>query len=96
MKTFALLTLIALFSAGCASQSIMADKEDVKVSREPADKDCQELGKVTGSSLSAKATQEEVLEDMKQNAANKGANYVVVEQYSDMGSAVTGVAYKCP
>ena len=81
---------------GCSSQSILPDKEGVKASREPADKDCKELGKVRGTSISAKGSREEVLEDLKQETANKGGNYVVVQQYSDNGTSVTGVAYQCP
>ncbi|MCC7403936.1 MAG: DUF4156 domain-containing protein [Bdellovibrionales bacterium] len=84
------------FIGGCSSQSVLPDKEDIKTSRsKPSDK-CELIGKVAGNSLSTKATPEQVLEDMKQDAANKGANYVMVEQYSPTGTSVTGIAYKCP
>ncbi|MCB0366360.1 MAG: DUF4156 domain-containing protein [Bdellovibrionaceae bacterium] len=81
---------------GCSTHSVLPDKEDIKTSREKPDDDCEALGKVTGNSISTKATPEQVLEDMKQEAANKGANYVMVEQYSPTGTSVTGLAYKCP
>lgn len=88
--------LVLLFLAGCASQSIMPEKDEVKVSREDADKeDCKFISKVSGNSVSIKATREQVLEDMKQDAANKGANYVVVKNFSDTGTSVTGLAYQC-
>ncbi|MCB0385182.1 MAG: DUF4156 domain-containing protein [Bdellovibrionales bacterium] len=88
--------IILIWLDGCASQSVLPDKEDIKTSREKPDDDCEALGKVTGNSISTKATPEQVLEDMKQEAANKGANYVMVEQYSPTGTSVTGLAYKCP
>lgn len=90
------LIAVTFLVSGCASQSVLPDKEDIKTSRKEPDKDCQSLGKVTGTSLSTKATPEQVLENMKQDAANKGANYVLVKQYSDTGTSVTGIAYKCP
>ena len=87
---------LAFWVSGCASHSVLPDKEDIKTSRNEPDKDCQSLGKVTGTSLSTKAKPEDVLENMKQDAANKGANYLLVKQYSDTGTSVTGIAYKCP
>ena len=54
------------------------------------------MGKISGRANSSKGTQEQALEDLKREAANKGANYVVVKQYSDLGTAVTGMAYECP
>jgi hypothetical protein len=79
-----------------AKMSDLPDKENVKVSREDADKDCKELGKVEGRSISTKPTNEEVLKDLRQEAANKGANYVKVSQYSGTAGSVTGEAYLCP
>lgn len=94
-KLFLILFGILVFT-GCSSQSIMPEKDDITVSRKEADKeDCKFISKVTGTSSSAKGTPKEVLEDMKQDAANKGANYIVVEKYSATGTAVTGKAYKC-
>jgi hypothetical protein len=90
---FAGLSLMVV--AGCASRSVTADKSDVKVSREEPAKDCTEVGNLRGTTLSAKGTQAQALEDLKQEAANKGANYVVVKQYSDNGTSVTGVGYIC-
>lgn len=95
MKWFAVVLLI-FGLAGCRSRSLLADSKDVKVSREEAAKDCHELGTLTGTTLSAKGTQEQALEDLKKEAANKGANYVQVKEYSSMGTSVTGLAYDCP
>ncbi len=81
---------------GCASRSIMPDSKEVTVSRNaPNDSNCHEMGNITGTSTSVNGTREQALEDLKREAANKGANYVVVKQYSDLGTAVTGLAYGC-
>ncbi|MBK8204024.1 MAG: hypothetical protein IPK68_17500 [Bdellovibrionales bacterium] len=89
------LLFLSLIGIGCSSQSVLPEKSEVKTSRTvPAD--CTLIGKVTGNSLSVKATPEMVLDNMKQEAANKGANYLVVEQYSASGTSVTGQAYRCP
>lgn len=93
-KTLSFLIIPMIF-IGCASQPILPDKSSVKVSREEADDDCKKIGKVTGASLSVKATKEQVLDDLKQDAADKGANYVVIKQWSSNGTNVTGVAYQC-
>lgn len=79
----------------CSHQSVLPISEDVKVGREDAAKDCTELGKVTGTTLSAKGTAEEAIEDLKKDAARKGATYVKIGQYSAMGTAVSGIAYQC-
>lgn len=90
---FALATLLLI--AGCKSRSVLSDSKEVKVSRDAADKDCREIGKITGSTPSVKGTQEQALEDLKKEAANKGANYVMVKEYSSYGTTVTGIAYEC-
>ena len=46
--------------------------------------------------LSPKGTAEDALNDMKKEAANKGANYLQIKEYSSYGTAVTGIAFKCP
>ena len=94
-----LLLIVSLFALGlsaCSSRSVMPDAEEVKVSREAADEDCKEIGKITGTTSSAKGTREQALADLTQTAADKGANYVMVKQYSAQGTSVTGIAYECP
>jgi hypothetical protein len=95
MKRY-LLVLACLTLAACASHSVLPDAKAVKVSRDEPSNKCREIGKLTGTTGSAKGTREDALEDLKREAANKGANYVAVKQYSDYGTAVTGVAYECP
>ena len=96
MKKTLLIIPFLLFLSACGSRSILPEKSSVEVSREKANKKCKNLGTITGTSLSVKATQEVVLEDLKQEAANKGANYVQVKQFSDSGTSVTGIAFECP
>ncbi len=95
MKILCALTSLLLF-AGCKSRSVLPDAGEVKVSRDAANKKCRELGKITGTTSSVKGTQEQALEDLKKEAANKGANYVMVKEYSSYGTSVTGIAYECP
>ena len=90
------LFVIVLLIAGCRSRSLLSDSRDVKVSRTAAPANCQEIGAVTGRVSSAQGTQEQALDDLKKEAANKGANYLVVKQYSAYGTSVTGLAYECP
>jgi hypothetical protein len=86
---------IALVS-GCGSHPIKPAAENIKISRDDADKDCREIGSVEGRNQSAKGTFETALEDLKLDAARQGANYVRMEQTSGTGTAVRGTAYLCP
>jgi hypothetical protein len=88
--------LMVLTVAGCRSRSLLADAKDVQVSREEAGKDCHEIGMLTGTTNSVKGTQQQALDDLKKEAADKGANYVQVKEYSALGTSVTGYAYECP
>lgn len=96
MIRFALALVLVLAAAGCRSRSVLPDAKEVKVSRDAADNECKEIGPISGTTSSTKGTQEQALADLKQEAANKGANYVMVKQYSAYGTSVVGVAYECP
>lgn len=97
-KLTAMLISIAsvLGISACASRSVTPEAKEVKVDRAAPGKDCRELGTISGTTSSAKGTREQALEDLKQEAANKGANYVMVREYSSYGTTVTGTAYECP
>lgn len=99
-KSATLLSLLVLLSMGglsaCSSVPVLPEDIKVKASREPADEDCKEMGPVKGSTLTSQGSSQEALEDMKKDAALKGANYVVVGSYSAAGTSVSGVAYQCP
>lgn len=95
MKTLVLIFSLGLLM-GCRSRSLLADVRDVKLSREAAQSNCRELGLIKGTTTSARGTQEQALEDLKKEAANKGANFVTIKEYSSYGTTVTGLAYECP
>ena len=82
--------------SACASQSLTPNVSDVKATHDAPSSDCVEVSKVTGTTMTAKGSPDEALADMKKDAANRGANYVKIDEYSAYGTAVTGVAYKCP
>ncbi len=90
------IVLAAAFLSGCGSHPIKPAGENVKISRDEADKDCREIGSVEGRNQSAKGTFETALEDLKLDASRQGANYVRMEQTSGTGTAVRGTAYLCP
>lgn len=92
---FMAFSMLAL--ASCQSTpSVVPKTSDLTVKRiAPDSKDCRELSKVTGMLSSAKGTPEQALEDLKKEAANKGANYLWVQEYSANGTSVTGMAYLC-
>jgi hypothetical protein len=83
----------SLFS--CSSQPVIPEGENVKVSREAPGENCINLGPVTGTVRGTKPDVEKAIEDMKQEAANKGANYVKMETASSYGTSVRGTAYDC-
>ncbi len=88
--------LTILFITGCSSHPIKPEAKNVETSRDDADDDCKSLGKVQGSVMSAKGTFEEALEDLKLDAARKGANFVKIGKTSAMGTSVQGEAFFCP
>jgi hypothetical protein len=88
---------LAILISACSSTPNRPEDIKVKISREqPTDKDCRDLGVVTGKSISTKATSDEVLDDLKKDAALKGGNYVWLENFSTYGTAAKGTAYFCP
>lgn len=85
-----------LLLVACSHQPVIPDARDVKIAREnPAD-DCQEIGRVQGSVKTSSGSIEQAVDDMKLDAARKGANYVRMESTGAMGTSASGTAYKCP
>jgi TolA-binding protein len=91
----ALCTLALSVLAACSSQPVVPEAKNVKVSREDADSDCREIGRVQGSVKTSTGTIEQAIEDMKLDAARKGANYVRMESTGAMGTSASGTAYQC-
>jgi len=99
MKKLLVVAFATVFSMmaldACSSHPIKPEASNVKVSRDEADKDCKDLGKVEGRVKNIKGTFEEALEDLKTDAARKGANYVRIAQSGSLGQSVSGDAYFC-
>ena len=72
------------------------DVKDVKVAWENAAESCQDLGPVAGKLIGTKPNLDLAVNDMKKEAAAKGANFVKIESASVYGTAVRGQAYFCP
>jgi hypothetical protein len=89
-------TLSALALGACSSQAIKPEAKNISVTREAVSEKCISLGLVEGRTISIKGTFEDALENLKLDAARKGATHVKIEATSAMGSAVRGEAYQCP
>lgn len=94
MIRWSLLSLL-IFATGCSSMPLKPEAQNVEVSRERADEDCQEIGKVEGRVSSVKGTFEQALDDLKLDAARKGANFVSLGPSGAFGQSVSGIAYIC-
>tara|TARA_B110001454_G_C12723330_1_gene436745 strand:- start:36401 stop:36700 length:300 start_codon:yes stop_codon:yes gene_type:complete len=93
---FALFVSVGSLMA-CSSTPIVPSADSIKISREtPKDPECKNLGRVQGKTVSVKPDLEGAIEDMKKEAAYKGANYLVMETASAYETAVSGTAYYCP
>jgi len=89
------LCFVSIGISNCSHRSVLPDTKELTVRREPPSGKCKELGSITGTTASAKGTQEQALEDLKREAVNKGATYVMVKEFSSYGTTVTGLAYEC-
>lgn len=87
---------LLLTVSGCSSRPIVPEAKNIKLARENPAKDCVELGKVQGTVRTAQGTIEQAIEDMKLDAARKGANYVRMESTSAYGTSASGTAFQCP
>jgi hypothetical protein len=82
--------------AGCASKPLVPEAKNVRITREEPRSDCREIGSVQGSVATARGTVEEAIQDMRLDAARKGANFVRMQATSAIGTSVSGTAYDCP
>ncbi len=97
-KKIAIITLLIsefiLFS-GCGTHPVLPEAKDIKVSREAPKASCKSLGFIEGRVNRVSAKTEEAIEDMKQEAIRKGANYVKMETIGALGGSVRGEAFYC-
>ncbi len=97
VKKFLFVTLFALpIFSSCSHQAIVPEAKNVRIAREEPSKNCKNLGHVEGSVATAQGKIEDAIEDMKLDAARKGANFVQMGQTSALGKNVAGVAFQCP
>lgn len=89
-------SLSLLGIAACSSQPIVPEGKNVKITRDNPPESCREIGAVQGSVKTAVGTIEQAIEDMKLDAARKGANFVRMEATSALGTSASGTAYQCP
>ena len=82
--------------SGCAHQAVVPEAKNVKVARENPDSSCREIGPVKGTVKTSSGSIEQAIDDMKLDAARKGANFVRMEATGAMGTSASGTAYQCP
>lgn len=81
----------------CSSTPIVPSADSIQISRDvPKDPECKNIGRVQGKTIGFKPDLEAAIQDMKKEAAYKGANYLVMETASGYETAVSGTAYYCP
>lgn len=96
-KWLTLLSFIFSFAfIACSHQALIPEAKNVKIQREAPAKDCRSLGHVEGNVIHANGKIEDAIEDMRLDAARKGANFVQLGETSALGKNVAGVAYQCP
>ncbi len=89
------LTVLSIFSfISCTSKPVL-EKNDVKITRDEASKSCKPLGPIEGRTISVKATLEQAMEALKEEAIKKGADFVQMEAIGATGTVVRGQAYNC-
>ena len=96
MKTTAFFISFLFVIVGCSNTPpVKPEGDNVEVSRAAAKKSCRELGPVDGRTTNTKEGFDEALEDLKRDAAGRGANYVQIRKTGALGTSVRGVAYLC-
>jgi len=91
-----LLLLLTVLLSACSHQAIVPEAKNVKIARENPPSDCREIGHVLGQVKTTAGSIEQAIDDMKLDAARKGANYVRMESTGAMGTSASGTAYQCP
>lgn len=94
VSTLSVLAVLVL--TACSSHPIIPEAKNVEVSREKPDSECKDLGPVQGTVQSKSGKVEESIENMKLDAARKGANYIHMLTTSAYGTTTQGTAYFCP
>lgn len=102
-----LLLALVLLLASCSVVQLKEEARHVEFAESPAEMaSCEYLGQVTGSEghwysylfLSNRTLVQSALDDLRNRAAEKGANNVFIGWPHDFTTSVTmyGLAYRCP
>jgi len=95
LKSILVVLALAVMFTGCSSHPVLPEKSDIKVSRDnPSDK-CKNLGAIEGRSRKVNAKPEDALEDLKEEAVRKGADYVRIETIGAQSATIRGTAFFC-
>jgi hypothetical protein len=89
------LPLLLILTACASGMPVLPTTSDVKLSRETPGDNCENLGPVEGRTISVASDQSALVEDIKQEAIRKGANYIKIETMGAQNSAMRGIAYYC-
>ena len=95
MKKIFILILPLILLGACSTNPVLPKKDDIKISREAPTDACQDLGSIEGRTTKMNGKTEDALEDMKEEAIKKGANYVKIETIGALGTSVRGNGYYC-
>lgn len=89
------LFLVGFMFVACSSHPVLPKKDDIKVSRDAAPESCENLGYIEGRTTKINGKIEDSLDDLKQEAIKKGANYVQIETMGALASSIRGKAFYC-
>jgi hypothetical protein len=92
MKRFYVVIIISLFGCGA---SLSEAGRGVKVMKADPPQGCVEVGSVDGSAKGPDHV-ERAKNAMRNEAAERGANYVRLETLNTEDGEAAGTAYKCP
>ena len=99
ISKLASILLIISFMIGCTStlenEAETEPEELIKVSREIPMGNCEEIGLLRGTTMTVRGLEQNTLEDLKQTAIGKGANYLQIIEYSETETSSTGLAFMC-
>lgn len=94
-KSIVSILALGLIFSSCSSHPVLPKKDDIKVTRDnPSDK-CKNLGPIEGRSTKMNAKPEDALEDLKEEAIRKGADFVKIETMGAQSSTIRGTAFFC-
>jgi hypothetical protein len=83
------------FLIGCSSKPLL-EVRDIKITRDEPSRSCRSLGVLDIKSLSIRPDEKKMIDEMRNEARKKGANFVRVQEMGALGTSVRGEAFDCP